>query len=135
MSDVVLRNTLEERVAKKLRESIGELITEADLGSIVKRGIDEVFFTERTVEVNRYGQPSKKIPPLIHQLILESINDKLVEIIDVWVKDHETEVTAIIENTVSDGVALSILRRFNHLFNSDVQTYRDQNLERLFGVN
>ena len=36
--------TFQERIADRIRESIGDLITDEDLAEMVTRGIDDVFF-------------------------------------------------------------------------------------------
>ena len=103
--------TFEERMRDRIRESIGELMSDEDLQKIVERGIDEVFFKTRYVEEGRYNK--REIPPLIHSVVKEVLNDRMKDAVETWLQTHESDVRVAVAHVVEEGAGRAMVKALN----------------------
>ena len=113
MTDMATTKSFADRMKERIRESIGELITDDDLLKMVERGIDEVFFDERTV---RDGYRFRTVPPLIHSAVRESLDARMDVAVENWVRSHEDEVMHAVHQAVQQGAGEAILQAFRNHF-------------------
>ena len=118
--------SFQDRLKERIRESIGELLSDDDLSTIVQRGIDEVFFQERRIPAPRYGHVSYE-PPLIHEIVKEVLTARMIVAVDSWLRSHEEEVEAAITETVEAGAGAAMLQGMNKFF-SDSMTQLQFNI-------
>lgn len=112
-NNLALTLSFQEKIKERIRESMGDLISDEDLESIVRAGIDDVFFTTRFVDDGRYNK--KEIPPLINTMVAELLTERMNMIIREWLKEHEEEVLELVNQVVADGAANAMMRGFNFL--------------------
>ena len=111
-AEIVEHKSFQERLVDRLRESIGDLITDQDLRGFVERGVEEVFFTETFVR-STYGGPTETIPPVIHQMVKEVLKERMAQAVADWLRDHENEVKQAVEDCVRDGAGAALVRGLN----------------------
>ena len=133
MAELATLASLEDRVRARIHESIGDLITEADLEELVKKGIRQTFFEGTTEYVGPQYNRQVETPAMIHKILAELLTERVDKAVDEWIADHEDKVRAIVAACVADGAAKAVLWRFNRVFQSDVDGYSDNSLRNLFG--
>ncbi len=107
--------SFQDRLKERLRDSIGELLSDDDLTALVERGIDEVFFQPRYVR--RPGSySSQELPPLIHEVVKEVLSVQMREAVERWLLAHEDEVKQALGDCVKEGAGLALLRGMNSFF-------------------
>ena len=112
MTDAIVQaKTFEERMRDRIRESIGELMSDEDLQKIVEQGIDEVFFKTRYVEDGRYNK--REIPPLIHSVVKEVLNDRMKDAVEAWLQTHESNVRVAVAHVVEEGAGRAMVKALN----------------------
>ena len=109
---IVQAKTFEERMRDRIRESIGELMSDEDLQKIVQRGIDEVFFKTRYVEDGRYNK--REIPPLIHSVVKEVLSDRMKDAVEAWLQTHEADVRDAVAHVVEEGAGTAMIKALNN---------------------
>ena len=68
MSNTIeVKKSFQERMADRVRESIGELMTDDELKIIIERSVNEFLFTERT-DPEASGYNKRKKPSLMQDL-------------------------------------------------------------------
>jgi len=75
-TDIMQQKSFEEKMKERIKDSIGELITDEELSKLVERAVDEVFFKEQVIHKS-YGRDEYK-PSLICDII-EKLLKKSVE--------------------------------------------------------
>jgi hypothetical protein len=91
-------------VAGRIKTSpLGDLIKEEDLYDIVKSGIERAFFSDRA-RPGRGPYSSETIPPLIIEIIRDSMRDAMRPHVDRWVAENADVFTATIKKVVDDGI-------------------------------
>ena len=63
-NEIATTKSFQDRMKDKIREGIGDLLTDDDLKVLIDKGIDDVFFTTRYTGES-YNR--KEHPPLIHR--------------------------------------------------------------------
>ena len=118
-TEVVKAESFEERMKSRIKESIGELITDEELSKLIKRGIEEVFFQEREVKKSRYSYAEPEFsPPLIHEIIKDLIGKTVESKISLWIDENNKEVIENINNTISLGLGSALMNAITMKFNT-----------------
>ena len=129
-SEIATVMSFEEKLKGRIRDSIGELLSDEDLTNIVRRGIEGVFFTERRVP-DKHGYGPKTIPPLIHQIVKEVLSDRMEAAVEAWLVGHADEVSKAIDVAVVQGAGKAMLRQMDFAFGSDMEGYGESLSQRL----
>ena len=108
---MVPTKTFEERMRDRIRDSIGELMSDEDLQKIVQRGIDEVFFKTHYVDDGRYQK--REIPPLIHSVVKEVLSDRMKDAVEAWLQTHEADVRDAVAHVVEEGAGQAMVKALN----------------------
>ena len=109
---VATQQTFEDRMKARIKDSIGDLITDEDLTKMLERGIEEVFFKEKVVKTGTYYNDTKVVPPLIHQVVKECLEPAIIRCADRYLATKADEVNAIIQKVVDEGVMQAVNRAF-----------------------
>ena len=119
MTDIVESKTFEQRMKERIRDSIGDLISDEDLTKMVDRSLEEVFFKPRSnpkyASYYNAGEPAT-IPPLLHELVKEVMEANVQAAVREWIGSHTEEVNAIIEKVVQEGSGTAILKALDNMF-------------------
>lgn len=86
-SELATSEGFQERMRSKIRESIGELLTEQEIKTMVDRSLEELFFSKQR---DHFGRENG--PPLLHDLVGRHAEP----IIKVAVRDYVYENAGVI---------------------------------------
>lgn len=118
MNAVVQTQSFEEKMRTRIKDSIGDLIDDATLTTMCERAMEDLFFKERTVSDGRWD--TKKIPPLLHEILKPLLAERVDYFIQKWVSEHEDQVKATMELVVKEGVGTAYIHAMNSLFRTDM---------------
>ena len=119
--------SFEDRLRDRLRENIGDVMTDEDLKNLVDRGLDDILFKERIKQrTGGYHSSVEYDPPLIHVLLLEQLEPMLKQVVREWVNEHSDEVMAAFDKTMQDGLGQVMLNGFAALFDNALHPVRQQ---------
>jgi L-lactate utilization protein LutB len=127
MTDIVESKTFEQRMKERIRDSIGDLISDEDLTKMVDRSLEEVFFKPRSnpkyASYYNAGEPAT-IPPLLHELVKEVMESQVQLAIREYIGSHTEEVNAIIQKVVQEGSGTAILKALDNMFSYQLANFQ-----------
>jgi hypothetical protein len=103
MNQVAMTDSFQEKIFARIRESVGDLMTDEDLRKLVDAAMQKAFFTEVTVQGNYYNS-SRVEPPHLVQLVRELLKERVTAAVDLWLKEHPEEVTKAIKESIEKGI-------------------------------
>jgi hypothetical protein len=128
MTDIVESKTFEQRMKERIRDSIGDLISDEDLTKMVDRSLEEVFFKPRPnpkyASYYNAGEPAT-IPPLLHDIIKEVMEANVQAAVREWIGSNQEEVNAIIQKVVQEGIGSAVLGAMNSMFNHQLSNLQN----------
>jgi hypothetical protein len=118
MSAIIENKTFEERMKDRIKDSIGDLITDEDLTKLVNRGIDDVFF--KKVVVRDGYRDQKELPSLMESIVKELLQEKVRLFALEYVRAHEKEVLETLDKVVIEGAGKAVLAALTGLFQNQL---------------
>lgn len=112
MTAIATTETLEQRLTKRLHESIGDLITDADLKAMVERGMDKALFQPRESS-ERWGSPR---PPLVDALVERFLEAKMQAAVEQWLKDNPDKIDAMLQSAIQKGAGAAFMHYIDSKF-------------------
>jgi hypothetical protein len=132
MNEVQKAQTLEERITGRIREQIGELMTDDDLRGIIKRGVEKALFEERYDPDRSNAYHSKTKASLVDELAEKHLAAKMKEAVDTWLKENPERIQQAVDDAVRRGVSDALTRtmdeRFAGIFQQGVTMMQSQGL-------
>jgi hypothetical protein len=127
MTDIVESKTFEQRMKERIRDSIGDLISDEDLTKMVDRSLEEVFFKSRPnpkhAAYYNSGEPAT-IPPLLHDIIKEVLEANVQAAVREWIGSNQEEVNVIIQKVVQEGIGAAVLGAMNSMFSHQLSNFQ-----------
>lgn len=112
---IALSQPLHERVYERIRDSIGDLMTDEDLKILVDKATEKAFF-EKPINPNKKDRwdhhPEFLDPPFV-TMIHDLLKDDVKKGIATWIKEHPDEITAIINERIDAGIVQMVMRAFD----------------------
>ena len=122
-NEVTQSKSFEDRMRDRIKESIGDLITDEELSRLVNRGLEDVFFKPTTIKVDTWN--TKAGPSLIHGLVKEVMSDRVREAVELYVRDHQEDVMAAVSKVVSEGAGAAVMSAVGAMFQSQMWTLQN----------
>jgi len=104
MTELTKADTFQQRMFERIRESMGEFLSEDDLKELLERTIEKSFFEERIVLSSSYYDRDKKKPSLFQELVTEQVQPMVEKAITAWLQDNSEQVTTTIDAVLKDGL-------------------------------
>lgn len=113
--------SFEDRMKQRIKESIGDMITDEELSKIVQKGIHVAFF-ESKILTDSYGREIKPDDPLIVDIVKSCVSQKVNIAVKEWFAENPEKVTLIVDKVIRDGIFKIIIQEiesnFRNAFNS-----------------
>ena len=87
---------------ERIREQMGELMTEDDLKTLVDSAMKKAFF-EPAFETDRYGN-TKQGEAVFLTMLRKEMELKVATAVREWLAAHPEEVTKAIDDTIAKGM-------------------------------
>ena len=119
-SDLEKQKTFEERMKSRIRDSIGELMTDEELSRIVIKATEEIFFQPIKLQD---GYHTKEIPPFAHTIVKELLTETVRELIKKYFDDNKEGITEVIKEIIKEGLGGAVLSAISSKFDWDLQNF------------
>lgn len=129
MNNITSGNTFEERMKARIKDSIGDLITDEDLTKLINRGVEEVFFKKTTIKTNSWD--TKEGPSLLESIVKELLEDQVKDAVKVYLKDNSETVNRSIESVLQEGIGKAVIAAMNQNFQSSLYNFQAQIAQQL----
>ena len=101
MTEITTTKSFQDRMFERIRDQMGDLMTNEDLKKIVEAAMEKAFFEER---VDRSNYNTITHPPLFVVMLQKLLHDQMKEALQQWLTDHPEEVSKAINETLSKGI-------------------------------
>ena len=110
MNAVVPQKSLQERVGDRIKEQIGDLLTDEDMKKLVETALHDAFFKERVIrDPSGYSSRDRIEPPAIVAQVKDLLKDRVDVAIKAWLDEHKDEFGKHIDEAVGQGFATLML--------------------------
>ena len=134
-TEVAIPQTFEQKMKNRIRDSIGDLITDEELKKMIDRTMEESFFTKRpNPKYNHYGNRSTEpeyLPPFIHEIVNELVRPSVDKFISEYMKEHSEEMIAAIEKVCSNGIGNAVLGAMDAKLYSQLSSFQFNVIQQL----
>jgi len=120
-NDIVVKQTFEEKLRSRLRDSIGELMSDEDLKKLIDASMKSIFFDPRPNPKYNYnnGQPTT-IEPLLHELLKELLLPNMKIALDSYLKENADMVQKTLDEILLLGVGQAYVKAMNMQFQTQL---------------
>ncbi len=122
--------TFEQKLMARIRESIGELMSEEDLKKILDRGVEEALFS-RKPELDQYQRVIRTNPSFVENAVKELLAEKMKDAVDKWCITNSQILTEAIEQAVKVGIGKCMLDALDYKMQGLLMNLRGEIEERL----
>lgn len=120
MNAIVEQKSFQERMKDRIKNSIGELMTDEELSEIVRRAMEEIFFKPIKLQDGYY---TKEAPPFVHQLLKEIMLDDVKTAVSKYIDEHKEEVEKTIQDVISLGMGKALVNAISFQFSSELMNF------------
>jgi hypothetical protein len=110
VSSIEISKDFQTKIFERIRDSIGDLMTDDDLKKLVGASVNKVFFEDRK-EHRSFGADVTK-PPLIAEQIQELLKGQVTAAIKEWIDAHPDDVKAAIDAAIAKGMFALVQQHF-----------------------
>lgn len=126
MSEVAKKLSFEDAILERIRNSIGELMTQEDLKRIIDAGVQKALFEPR-ITIGSYGNQSSS-PSLVDRAVTDFLSTQMKTAVDKWISENPEALQAAVDKAVKDGVANCVMQsldqRFSWIFSNLVSPFQ-----------
>lgn len=102
-TSVNTHKTLQERVGDRIRDQIGDLMTDADLKLLVDKALDEAFFTRTPIAKSHWNDEQKFDDSFAVKHVKELLKLRVDAACATWLAEHKDELGKHIDEAVGKG--------------------------------
>ena len=129
-NEIVKQKTFEEKMKERIKDSIGELMSNEDLSKIVERAVEEIFF-EPIIIKGSYCHGDKTEPPFIHSIIKEILTEQVKHETREYIGLHGEEIEKIIKEVVVNGIGNCVIGAFNNNFQNSFINFQQDIIQKI----
>lgn len=133
--EIVQQKSFQARMKERIRDSIGELLTDEELKKMIDRTMEEVFFSSREVDDGRWNK--KTIPPMMHTIVEKLVSSRVEQEVKTYMEVHHGRILQLIRDALEQQLAESIINGFARVFQSPMQELAfsmEETVKRLAGI-
>jgi len=119
MNEIVESKSFKEKMQDRIKDSIGELMTDEELSKIIEKAVNQIFF-----EPTHNGYNQKDTPPFLHSLIKALLEEQVRIIVNKYIKNHTEEVKKVIDETISKGIGNAMIGAISDRFQNDLLNFK-----------
>lgn len=112
MSNLTTTETFQERMFKRVRESLHELLTPEEAKALVEKAIEQSLFQAKLVPAKGYYEKDRYEPSRFEELVKEAVEPVINSEVEKWLTEHHEEVKASIQEVVEQGIASTVVKVF-----------------------
>lgn len=117
-TEVTQPRSLQDRVGDRIRDQIGDLMTDEDLKTLVDRALNEAFFTKRPIPKKNYHDEQKFDDAFAVAHVHKLLEGRVEAACKAWLSDHKDELGAHIDNAIAAGFSRLMLAWLDNKVNT-----------------
>jgi hypothetical protein len=133
-NEVQQAKTLQERVGDRIRDQIGDLMTDEDLKTLVDKALHEAFFTRTEVPNQHWNAPKEFNDSFAVKHVKGLLKERVDAACATWLAEHKEELGAHIDEAVGKGLLGFFTTWLDQKVQQDLFNFGNQLKQRL-GIN
>jgi hypothetical protein len=122
-NEIETSKAFQERVFEKIRADIGNLMTDAELKSLLDQAMRRAFFEPVKV---RDGYRDYDKEPVFVVMVRDLMRDRVKAAVDVWMEENKELVSSKIGEALKAGIAEAVFDHLRERFDVPLQTLRSE---------
>lgn len=131
MSTVVIQQSFEEKLMDRIRESIGELMSDEDLKRIVEKGVDRALFERRTITSDGWSRSSSEKPSFVDTVVKTLLEERMRVAVDAWIRANPEKLDKALNDAIVLGAGSCVIAAFNENFRGAMLNMQAQMLSQI----
>lgn len=111
-NEIEVSKSFQEKMYERIRDQIGELLSDEDLKNIIKTAINKTFFEEQK---DQYGRITKR--PFLEGILTELCTSELKNASSVFLKDYMKENSEKILKVFKDKADETVVEAISNVLN------------------
>jgi len=124
MNEIAIPPSFEQKMKDRIKDSIGELITDDELTALVISGINEAFFKPTKIQTQGWNSTTKEGPCLMTSILTDLLNEQVKVAAEQWIVDNQDMLTDMLEGVVKDGVGKAALGALDGYFKNQLLDFQ-----------
>jgi hypothetical protein len=113
-----------ERIFDRIKDGLGDLMTDGELKVLLDRAVNEAFFTERTVPDGHYG--TKKVPAHFVEMTRELLKAQVQEQVNAYFEANHEEIKEKVAEVLQQGIGQAVLKAIEAQFSGPLFSLQHQ---------
>lgn len=110
-TDVVSTQAFQERIFSRIRDSIGDLMSDEDLRKLLESAMQKAFFDPVKTSV---GYHDRVDPPLFVTMVRDLMRPMVEAAVQKWVAEHPEDVARVLKEVLEAGIFEAMVRHFKY---------------------
>jgi hypothetical protein len=98
-----------ERIFDRIKDGLGDLMTDDELKVLLDRAVDEAFFKPRTVPDGRWGDRTREVPAHFVTMTRELMDKQVQQQVNDYFETHADEIKEKVAEVLQQGIGDAIL--------------------------
>lgn len=112
-TEITTPQNFEDRLKARIKDSIGELVSDDDLKRIIERGIEDALFNPRRILTRTDSWGNKQYdtgPPLVQEIVTPLLREEMASAVAQWLRAHPDTVEKIIAESLGKGITAAVTK-------------------------
>ena len=123
-AEITTNKTFQERMFEKVRDQMGDLLTETELKQIVDQAVNKAFFEPRKVSSGGYREEIK--PAVFVEMMENELRTHVREALDKWMASNKEIVAQTIEKVIQEGITRAVMQTLESRMSWPLQNFAEQ---------
>lgn len=124
-----MESTLEQRIAERVKENLGDLLSDDELQRMIGRQVEKFLFEPRVV-AGTYRNEQK--PPLLQEMVDRNLKERMEAGVSAWMEANPEKMQEAVEAAIKRGVGGALIDALDYhfagLFNAGIESMRQQGM-------
>lgn len=122
-TEIAETKSFQERMFERVRDQMGDLLTETELKQIVDQAVNKAFFEPRTVTTS-YRDEIK--PAIFVEMMEAELKSRVGKALEQWIQDNPEAVAQAIEKVIQEGITKAVMQTLEWRMNWPLQQFAEQ---------
>lgn len=125
MNDIVEVKSFQEKISDKIKDSIGDLITNEDLKPLIEKSIADLL-TEPRKRANSSGYGTVDMPPLMQEIITPILEVQIKEQVASYIAENPELLTKVIDDMIANGFIKVMIYHLENKISTPLEHFRQE---------
>ena len=122
MSEIQKQESFSDRIKGRIKDSIGELMTDEELKEIISKGVHEAFFVPRT-KIDSWGRKEFS-DSLAVEIVKECLREEVRTQVNNYLTEHKEDIKKVVADKLSTDAGTLLLSAITNNFQTALYDFQ-----------